>query len=666
MATPSAFSSRFSRTKQSSLNFPSRPFFLESSAESLIPSLSEIVLNSFERFQSNFSMNQSHAPITLPPVLATKLVKKVSNNPKATEQDLNLILYRIFVGGTRLISVDINGTHLLTKVTCLNMFQLCQNVHISTLDISNANCSSSESLSVMLSSLKYLKFLNADSCVAFDDKCLQTLATIKAPIEVLSLSNCPKITDAGILFLNSYSNLQSFKGNNLRLTSSSFCVLKNLKELELFGCQNLDDFSLEKISMQNPNLLFVSLGNARISDFALQKFVQRLNPNLEHLNLSGCSQASNLTLAQLFDSQFSLKYLNLSGCFNLNGEKILETYHPMFRGTLFRWMENLRYLNLSACIQFSNEFIGTILTATPQVTTLILDDTFVADNSLEDFVNATILFNETIRRSLHTPGAKIKPFSISLKRCTKITDRAFGALFKERGNDLTSLNISNSVSLSPLSLAILSLNSNSLTAFYASNNDFIPEISWVKFVANCKYLKTVFVSNNRGITNTVLSQIAISCPQISNLDISSCVCLNEYSAGIIAQMRSLQYLDISFDSTIGENGIRKIANYLLRLNYFALQGICINDGYIFIEQAEFLNTLKLNFSQNCSDDLLRNIAAYCPFLSNIELRMCTQITDNGVDLLLQKCNKIGNITLGGTSVSKLKMIQLVNMGLFVA
>ncbi|ELP88028.1 F-box/LRR-repeat protein, putative [Entamoeba invadens IP1] len=664
---PSSFSLfNTSRAKQSSLNFPSRPFLLSQSTTSLIPSLTEIVLDSVERFAGDFAMNQPHTPITLPPILATRLIQRVSNNPNATEQDLNLVLFRIFVGGTRLTNFDIHSTHLLTKVTCLNIFQLCQNAQITTLDISNANCSAPESLAVMFTSFKYLRFLNTDSCVAFDDNCLFNLISIRPPLEILSVSNCPKITDKSISELKNIHTLQSFKGNHLNLNFQSFCALHNLKEIEIFGCQNLDDFALEKISKNNPKLAFVSFGNGRLSDLAIQKCVQRLSANVEHINLSGCSRAGPLTLAQLFDSQFKLKYLNLAGCFGMNGDIIMETYHPMFRSNLFRWLENLKYLNIAACVQFSNEFISTILTSAPQISTLILDDTLIADNALEEFIKETIVYNETIRRSLHTPGMKIHPLSLSLKRCTKISDNALATLFKSRGTDLISINLSSSPTLSTLSLAVLSLNSNALKSFYAANNDLITENSWIKFVGNCRELSAVFLGNNRGVTNLVLSQICVSCPQISHLDVSGCLNLNQGAADILANMKSLQYLDISFDVAIGEDGIRKIANSLQRLSNFAIQGIEISRAYIFVQQAQCLNTLKLNFSQNCSDDLLRNIGAYCPFLSQIELRMCTSITDNGVNILIQKCSKVGHITLGGTSVTKFKMIQLANLGLFVS
>ena len=45
--------------------------------------------------------------------------------------------------------------------------------------------------------------------------------------------------------------------------------------------------------------------------------------------------------------------------------------------------------------------------------------------------------------------------------------------------------------------------------------------------------------------------------------------------------------------------------------------------------------------------------------------MCTNVTDIGIDILLQKCSKISHLVISGTSVSQLKIKQLMLQGLHV-
>ena len=78
-----------------------------------------------------------------------------------------------------------------------------------------------------------------------------------------------------------------------------------------------------------------------------------------------------------------------------------------------------------------------------------------------------------------------------------------------------------------------------------------------------------------------------------------------------------------------------------------------------------MSSLNLNFVQTCADDLIRNIASYCPLLTRLELRMCHKVTDIGIDILLQKCSKLSQLIIGGSSVSQSKIKELVSNGLYV-
>ncbi|KAL7720864.1 Leucine-rich repeat containing protein [Entamoeba marina] len=603
------FKYSFPRRRVISLNIPSRPFLLTDSNTPIIPSLTEIILDSFGRFDRNFAQHTQQTPVPLPPHLATKLIHTISNNP-------------------------------LKGVTV-------------------------ESLCILVKSLKNLKNINTDSCIAFNDNVLVSLLSVHPPLEVISINNCPHVTDYSISMLENVHSLKCFKANNTKLTVQGLSHLHNLYEFECIGCNTIDDACLMKLASRNPGLTHVSFGNARLSDGTISRFIQQLNGDLVHLNISNSTQVNSLTISQLFHSQLKLKYLNMSNCFQANGDHILDSYLPMFRPTLFRWLEGVEYLNISGCVQFSDAFISQLLINAPMIHTLVLDDTNVTDSSIQDFIRSSIAYGETIRRSFHTSGMRLSPLSVSLKRCLRITELAYTELFQKRGCDITSINMCFSPTLSPLSLNVFSVYTTSLTSFYCSNNDLLSESTWLKFITQCPHIKILFISNNRGVSYEVIKRISECCPSISHLDISSCMSLVPQSSNMISQIHSLEYLDISFDTMFGENEVKEIINALPRLSNFSMQGICYNEVYMFTQQAQWLNSLKLNFIPSCNDDVLRNISSYCPLLTSLELRMCSGITDTGIELLLQKCNKLIYIVLGGTSVTPKKMQDLLGRGLFI-
>ena len=105
------------RRKVISLNIQSHPFSLLCKEGAIIPSLTEIILDAFARFEENFTtLSTSQEPLNLPPILATNLLQVISNNPSATDIDLNIIMYRLLSANSTSISLDLSNSHLLTKI----------------------------------------------------------------------------------------------------------------------------------------------------------------------------------------------------------------------------------------------------------------------------------------------------------------------------------------------------------------------------------------------------------------------------------------------------------------------------------------------------------------------------------------------------------------------
>ncbi|ELP92184.1 F-box/LRR-repeat protein, putative [Entamoeba invadens IP1] len=636
------------RRKAVSLNIPSHPFALLAKEGVIIPSLTEIILDAFGRFEENFTaLSASQLPHPLPPLLASRLLQVVANNPTASDMDLNIIMYRLLAAGTGQTALDIHGTHLLTRPTCLNIFQLSMTLNITTLDISQARGCTSDDLSLLCKNLKNLKYLNTSGCLAFDDYCLASVLQLRPPLETINISSCPRITDYSLQCIANIQTLRIFKANNTALTFVGLKFLNGLFELELLNCKYLTDQCLDFLSRSNPQLRSLAISGPKITDKAIQVFLQR-TPNLNFLNLTNCVNAGVFTLSQLFHSRFKLISLNLSNCFSVSADDLMRAYNQLYASTLFSWLVDLRYLNLCGCTRITPAFLSTLLQNTPKLKTLILDAVTMDETSMQMFLQSSTVAADVTRRSVARSGAKISPLTISFSHCN-ISTQCFVNLFSVRGCDLISLNVNCCPTLNELAMSVLGDCAHSLTHFYCQNNSGLTETALIQFIYRSPRLRVLFLNGTSAVTNRVILAVRDSCLNISHFNISECENITPESAVVLSSMRSLQYLDISFTKFTPET-IKPVVNSLPRITYFSMQGVTYKQSDLFLQEAQWMNVMRLNFSQ-CSDALLENISNNCPLLTTLELRMCSLVTDSGIKTLIQKCTKLITVVLLGTSVS---------------
>ncbi|KAL7711716.1 Leucine-rich repeat containing protein [Entamoeba marina] len=638
------------KRKAVSLNIPSHPFSLICSEGAIIPSLSEIILDAFGRFEKDFSvLSTDQTPIQLPPQLSSKLIQKIANNPNATDVDLNLVLYRLLASGAFVNTLDIHGTHLLTKVTCLNIFQLCSILQISSLDISYARGCGSDELAILCKSFPKLKHLNASSCIAFDDFCFASILQNSPPLETVNISGCNRITDYGLQCIGNIPTLRIFKGNNNNsFTIQGLQYIRNLTEIEILNCRSLTDDCLQLLASNNPNLTSVSLSSQRVSDKGIQRFIQQLK-SINYLNFTNCVNAGIFTLSQLFHSKPHLTYLNLTNCFGISGGELVHSYNPLYSSTLFTWLNDLQYLNLTGCSRCTPKFLQCLLQNSPNLKTLILDGINLDEQSVQLFLQASTVAADITRRSVVRRGCKTNPLTLSLNQCHTTTQTLIN-FFSVRGADLISLNISGCSALTGTSLSVLSDCSQSLTHFYCTNQTTLNPTALSQFLLRTPRLRVLFLSGTSCVTSRVLQAARDSCLNITHLDISGCPSLTPDVSVVLSSMHSLQYLDVSF-TPLQVTDIQMIINNLPRLSAFAMQGIDFTSPLLFNQEAQWLNALRLNFSK-CNNQLLENISTYCPLLTTVELRMCSDVTDSGIQFLARNCTKLLNLVLTGTSVSQ--------------
>ena len=212
------------------------------------------------------------------------------------------------------------------------------------------------------SSVKYLTSLynlNITGCYRITDESIVSLS-LSIVLKKLSIGQCQRVTDINIgkltslTFLDasyliisdesiskltnlttinltgstvnkSVKNLVNIK--NLNLTNNSG-INKSIRELthihvlDLNGCLKISDTTVKMVVLNNIylNTLILS-GCYRITDDSVS--IIAFHNNISKLNISGCSQITDVSMCTLMTGQVPLKVLNIRRCCNITGDGLL-------------------------------------------------------------------------------------------------------------------------------------------------------------------------------------------------------------------------------------------------------------------------------------------------------------------------------------------------------
>lgn len=168
------------------------------------------------------------------------------------------------------------------------------------------------------------------------DLALQHMSEIKSltnSLQILNISGCSKITDAGLKYLNEFKNLNQLRMESLSISDIGISYLprKSLLHLNIADCFEI---TAKGISFLPESIIQLNLGFRCLTPESFKN----LPKNIQQLHLPFCGiQDESLSLlptsVRHLDVSFSnigdeglknlppkLKYLNISGCFNLTSK----------------------------------------------------------------------------------------------------------------------------------------------------------------------------------------------------------------------------------------------------------------------------------------------------------------------------------------------------------
>jgi len=247
----------------------------------------------------------------------------------------------------------------------------------------------------------HLRELHLSSCRQLTDQILGMIVTTCQELRSLVVQNCERLTDQAIIqialhcprleILNlSHTNTLS----DLFLNEDSFEVqCTHLRQLDLAGCRYLSTMTATTLLQHCPNLEWLKLG----------KTIQHLSPgvieaialyckNLRYLDLTGCQDLSDVRIQEIVQRNCHLRTLILENCLYMSCETlpIIAKYgHELQSINLNGWFvltdqalrelaagcPNLREVLLMQCPSITEAGIIALATGCPHIETIYVQAT---------------------------------------------------------------------------------------------------------------------------------------------------------------------------------------------------------------------------------------------------------------------------------------------------
>ncbi|CAB3240709.1 unnamed protein product [Arctia plantaginis] len=292
----------------------------------------------------------------------------------------------------KLRSLNISQCELLTKEGVKNGICAEENNTLEELDINSLNIDQS-GLIMISEQLPKLRILNLSYCFnAVTDTSIQVIFKNQLYLQVLKMSHCDKVSDAGLTgmgkveseegvngpIMSNYNETQMpgkiYLGSRAeeeivrdarrkrdvmlmceKLTMDSYsgyslARLKHIKELDLSGCNRITDVSLT-YAFNFKELVNMNLSKCQqITHRGLEHLV-RTCPSIEYFNLIDCYNLKDEAADEIVKYLRRLKHLELRGCNQLT-DRTLEAVK--------KHCDKLQYLDVQGCRNMSPELACTI------------------------------------------------------------------------------------------------------------------------------------------------------------------------------------------------------------------------------------------------------------------------------------------------------------------
>ncbi|OWF48247.1 F-box/LRR-repeat protein 2-like [Mizuhopecten yessoensis] len=300
--------------------------------------------------------------------------------------------------------------------------------------------------------------------------------------------------------------------------------------------------------------------------------------------------------------------------------------------------QNLTELNLSGA-SVTEVSLRTIAQACPKLKNFIQERSFyVGDKGLtwlfqgcQELEHVDIQGNARIVGDcFHSVPTTVR--YLNLEHCTKLTDLGIRKICL-RCKHLAELHISHCKSVTDQSLVNITQILKRLKVLHMEGSYSQITSSGLKRIGQLVCLKELSFAQNSAVDDDVLSQCAVGCSNLTNVNISGCYKhVTDLGIQALARCSDLSHLNISYLSQVSEDSVEGLAT------------------------TGRLTTLVARVCSAISDEAMMTLADLCYDLNLVDVSGCFDISNHSVERFIATHTGENstplNLVLGGTSVER--------------
>ncbi|KAF7589447.1 SCF ubiquitin ligase complex subunit [Aspergillus hancockii] len=223
-------------------------------------------------------------------------------------------------GNRHLQALDVSDLRSLTDHTLYTVARNCP--RLQGLNITNCIKVTDDSLIVVSENCRHVKRLKLNGVVQVTDKAITAFARNCPAILEIDLHDCKLVTNRSVTSLMSIlRNLRELRlAHCTEIDDPAFLDLPkhlsmdSLRILDLTACEHIKDDAVERIVNSAPRLRNLVLAKCRfITDRAVWA-ICKLGKNLHYVHLGHCSNITDTAVIQLVKSCNRIRYIDLACC----------------------------------------------------------------------------------------------------------------------------------------------------------------------------------------------------------------------------------------------------------------------------------------------------------------------------------------------------------------
>ncbi|KAM9313239.1 F-box and leucine-rich repeat protein 13 [Gastrophryne carolinensis] len=398
---------------------------------------------------------------------------------------------------------------------------------------------------------------------------------------------------------------------------------KNLQDLNMSECQNLNDEAMRVICEGCPALLYVNLSHTDITNTTL-RVMSRYLLNLQYLSLAYSKTFTNKGLQYLGSGKGCQKiiYLDLSGCTQIS----VDGFKSVAVGCSY-----LQHLKINDMFTLTDNCIITLLEKCQNIASVsLLGSPHLSDAAFKVLAHRKKLQKIRIEGNNRITDTSIKAISrscpslnhIYLTDCQKITDHSLKALSLLK--NVTILNVADCIRISD------------------------PGVRQVVEGPSGSKIRELNLTNCLRVSDLSLLRIAQKCHNLTFLSLRYCENVTDSGIELLGNMGSLISIDLS-GTSITDQGLAALGaqSKIKELSVSECPGISDIGIQKFCHQSKDLELLDISHCLQVTNNTVKTVAFCCKMLTAINLAGCPKITDICIQYLSGGCRYLHIVDISG-------------------